>query len=65
MKLVYLKGEYPLILARLEKRQAHFMKGSLLESQFSAMEEPDGAFTMDVTWAPEAIVEAVKEALGL
>ena len=41
------------------------MKSGLLESQFSAMEEPDGAVTMDVTTAPEAIVLAVKQALGL
>lgn len=65
VKLVYLKGEFPLILARLEERQAHFMSSGLLESQFSAMEEPDGAVTMDVTTAPEAIVVAVKQALGL
>ena len=65
VKLVYLKGEFPLILARLEERQAHFMKSGLLESQFSAMEEPVGAVTMDVTTAPEAIVVAVKQALGL
>ncbi len=65
VKLVYLKGEFRLILARLEDRRAHFMKSGLLESQFSAMEEPDGAVTMDVTTAPEAIVVAVKQALGL
>ena len=65
VKLVYLKGEYPLILARLEDRPTHFMKSGLLESQFSAMEEPDGAITLDVTTAPEAIVLAVKQALGL
>ena len=65
VKLVYLKGEFPLISERLEDRQDHFMKSGLLESQFSAMEEPDGAVTMDVTTAPEAIVLAVKQALGL
>ena len=65
VKLVYLKGEFPLISERLEDRQDHFMKSGLLESQYSAMEEPDGAVTMDVTTAPEAIVLAVKQALGL
>jgi len=65
VKLVYLKGEFPLISERLEVRQDHFMKSGLLESQFSAMEEPGGAVTMDVTTAPEAIVVAVKQALGL
>ena len=65
VKLVYLKGAYGLIASRLEERQDHFMKAGLLESQFSAMEEPDGAITMDVTWEPEAIVLAMKRALGL
>ena len=65
VKLVYLKGEFQLISERLEERQDHFMKSGLLESQFSAMEEPDEAVTMDVTTAPEAIVVAVKKALGL
>ena len=65
VKLVYLKGEYPLIFARLEERQDHFMKGGLLESQFLAMEEPDRAVIIDVTWEPEEIVTAVKQALGL
>ena len=65
VKLVYLKGEFPHISERLEVRQDHFMKSGLLESQFSAMEEPGGAVTMDVTTAPEAIVVAVKQALGL
>jgi gluconate kinase len=41
------------------------MKSGLLESQFSAMEEPDGAVNMDVTWEPKSIVVAVKQALGL
>ena len=65
VKLVYLKGEFQLISERLEGRQDHFMKSGLLESQFSAMEEPDGAITMDITTAPEDIVVAVKQALGL
>ena len=65
VKLVYLKGEFQLISERLEGRQDHFMKSGLLESQFSAMEEPDGAVTMDITTAPEDIVVAVKQALGL
>ncbi len=65
VKLVYLKGEYLLIMARLEERQDHFMKGGLLESQFSAMEEPNGVVTLDVNQEPEVIVAAVKQALGL
>lgn len=65
VKLVYLKGDYGLILSRLEERQDHFMKGGLLESQLQTMEEPVGAVTLDVTSDTEAIVAAVKQALGL
>ena len=65
VKLVYLKGEYGLILSRLEERQDHFMEVGLLESQFQTMEEPVGAVTLDVTSNPEVIVAGVKSALGL
>ena len=65
VKLVYLKGEFPLIMARLEDRQDHFMKGGLLESQFRAIEEPEYVVTLDVTSDPKVIVAAVKQALGL
>lgn len=65
VNLVYLKGEYGLILSRLEERKDHFMKGGLLESQFQTMEEPIGAVTLDVTPDPVLIVAAVKQALGL
>ena len=65
VKLVYLKGEYDLIMSRLEDRRDHFMKGSLLESQFREMEEPEGVVTLDVTSDPKVIVATVKQALGL
>lgn len=65
VNLVYLKGEYGLILSRLEERKDHFMKGGLLESQFQTLEEPIGAVTLDVTSDPVVIVGEVKQALGL
>ncbi len=65
VKLVYLKGEFDLILSRLEERLDHFMKGGLLESQFQAMEEPVGALTLGIDSDPEIIVALVKRALGV
>ena len=65
VKLVYLKGEYGLIMSRLKDRPDHFMKGGLLDSQFLAMEEPEGVVTLDITSDPKVIVAAVKQALGL
>lgn len=65
VKLVYLKGEYGIIMSRLEDRHDHFMKSGLLESQFQDLEEPDGVVTLDVNSDPEAIVASVKQALGL
>jgi gluconokinase len=39
---IYLKGPYTLIEQRLLQRQGHFMKASLLQSQFETLEEPTG-----------------------
>lgn len=38
--LVYLRGDRPLLAARLATRQGHFMPPSLLDSQCQALEEP-------------------------
>jgi carbohydrate kinase (thermoresistant glucokinase family) len=40
VRLVYLKGDKALIARRLSERKAHFMPPSLLDSQFSTLEEP-------------------------
>jgi gluconokinase len=40
VRLVYLKGDEPLIARRLAARREHFMPASLLRSQFEALEEP-------------------------
>src|SRR5262249_15684367 len=40
VRLVYLKGERDLIARRLSARDGHFMPGSLLDSQFAVLEEP-------------------------
>lgn len=65
VKLVYLKGDYELIRARLEGRGGHFMKPAMLDSQFAALEEPERALTVDVSWPPAEIIEAVRDGLGV
>ena len=60
---VYLKGDYELIRHRLADRTDHFMNIDLLESQFHALEEPEGTITIDVTSEPQEIVAVIKQAL--
>jgi len=60
---VYLKGDYELIRHRLADRADHFMNIDLLESQFHALEEPEGTITIDVTGEPLEIVDGIKQAL--
>jgi carbohydrate kinase (thermoresistant glucokinase family) len=41
VRIVYLHGEREVITARLKDRKGHFMPGSLLDTQFAILEEPD------------------------
>ncbi len=43
VRFVYLKGTYEEVDRRLSGRVGHFMPGSLLESQFAVLEEPDAS----------------------
>ncbi len=65
VKLVYLKGSYDLLKARLEAREHHFFKPELLKSQFEALEEPQNALVVTVDKNPNAIVAAILQALEL
>ena len=65
VKLVYLKGDYELIRARLDNRQGHFMNASLLDSQFAALEEPGRALTIDVSSPPAEIIRTIRDGLGV
>jgi carbohydrate kinase (thermoresistant glucokinase family) len=67
VRLVYLKGEMPLIARRLAARQGHFMPPALLQSQFDALEEPaadEAPVTVSVEGTPDEIVTRIVEALG-
>ncbi len=61
---VYLDGSFDLILQRLQQRSGHFMKASLLRSQFEALEVTRGAILVDVQAPTEAQVERVVRELG-
>lgn len=62
---VYLRGSFDLIWERMLLRQNHYMKASMLQSQFASLEEPGGVLTCDITAPPEQIVDAIVAGLGL
>jgi gluconokinase len=66
VRLVYLKGDFELIEARLKARKGHFMPPELLRSQFAALEEPapdEHAITVSIDAIPEGIAASVLENL--
>jgi len=65
VRFVYLKGDYELIEARLEKRSTHFFEKGLLKNQFEVLEEPENALRVDVIQEPVTIAEAIKKGLDL
>jgi gluconokinase len=65
VKLVYLKGPFDLIQARLAQRPHHFMPQGLLASQFDTLEEPTDALTIDAGWPLEAITTHIMSSLDL
>lgn len=62
---VYLKGNYNLIRHRIEIRQGHFMKATLLPSQVSALEEPVDVLTVNITKSPAVIANIIAQKLEL
>ena len=42
VKFLFLDGGYDLILTRMKARHGHFMRESMLQSQFDTLERPDG-----------------------
>jgi len=64
---LHLDADFDTFLARMEGRQGHYFSGSaMLKSQFDTLEPPDnepGAFRIDATRAPEAVLAACLDAL--
>jgi gluconokinase len=65
IKLVYLKGTYELLRARLHARKGHYAGEQLLASQFADLEQPADAITVDVARRPEEIVAEIRKQLAL
>jgi gluconokinase len=65
VKLVYLRGSYDTISARLAERHGHFATSALLASQFADLEEPGDALIVDLSRSPEEIVSTIRGALRL
>ena len=66
VRLVYLKGDFDLISARLAARKGHFMPPALLKSQFATLEEPaadEHALAVEIDASPEEIAERVVKGL--
>jgi len=67
VRLVYLKGDFALIEARLKARKGHFMPPALLRSQFDTLEEPradERAIAVSIAGAPEDIAARAIAALA-
>ncbi|GAA3731026.1 gluconokinase [Plantactinospora mayteni] len=65
---VFLDGSAAVIRERLSRRAGHYMPASLLDSQIATLERPgsdERVRTLDVAAAPEELVEAAIEGLGL
>jgi gluconokinase len=67
-RLVSLTGPADLLRKRIEQRAGHFMPATLLDSQLATLEPPAAAelpIVIDISAAPEALVERIMAALGL
>jgi gluconokinase len=64
LKVIYLKGSYELIRARLHARHGHFAGETILADQFANLEEPHVAITVSIEAPPEEIVSEIITALG-
>ncbi len=63
VKIVYLKGSFELLAARLKTRENHYMKADLLSSQLATLEEPEDAIIIDASQPVEAIIPQIKNHL--
>lgn len=63
--MVYLKGDFELFQKRLSGRTGHFMKSTMLTSQFQTLEEPDDVCAVDAAKDPVAIVDDICRFLKL
>jgi gluconokinase len=62
---VHLAASPDVIQRRLEHRQGHFMNPSLIESQFTTLETPKTALSLDASLPPAVLVQQVRQALHI
>lgn len=65
ISLVYLACDLETSLARVGRRQGHYMKAEMVQSQFEALEVPADALTLDTRLPPEKIIAAIRSSLAL
>jgi gluconokinase len=66
LRFVFLKGDRALMRERVVQRKGHFMPASLIDSQFAALESPEGegdVVTLDAGEDVERIVNEATERL--
>lgn len=64
-RFVHLTGDFDTMKARMAGRSGHFMKESLLRSQFEALEAPSYALTLDAARSPDFLAQRVLDVLAL
>jgi gluconokinase len=65
VQLVFLKGDYDVILKRMTSRPGHYMRPELLKSQFEALDEPSNGIVIDASLAIDIIVNQILDNLKL
>jgi gluconokinase len=63
VRLAYLRADAQLIRRRLAERPGHFLKPSLLDSQFAALEEPPPQSHFDASAPPAQLVREIRRRL--
>jgi gluconokinase len=61
VSFVYLHGDFDTLLRRMRRRKGHYMKASMLRSQFRDLEEPEDAVSVDVR---SSVPASVRQALA-
>lgn len=63
VRFVFLDGDIELIRARLAARQGHYMNPTLLDSQFTILEQPQDALRLDAAESPAELVRHIRKVL--
>lgn len=59
IEIIFLKGSYHLIWARMSARKDHYMKPEMLKSQFDILEPPKDALILDIDLSVESMIEKI------